>query len=71
MGISPDGGDPNCIGGTFGVAAGVVVVGAAGAGDVMGVAAAPGDAIGVAVPGDAIGVADAAGEALGVACAIT
>jgi len=40
--------------------AGVVVVGAAGAGEVAGVAA-----------GDVIGVADAAGDALGVACAIT
>ena len=36
------------------------MVGAAGAGEVAGVAA-----------GDAIGVADAAGDALGVACAIT
>jgi hypothetical protein len=49
----------------------VVVVGAAGAGDVIGVAAAPGDAAGVAAPGEAIGLADAAGDALGVACAIT
>ncbi len=70
----------------FVVVEGVVVVGAAGAGDVIGVAAgdveAPGDAIGVAAGevvalGDAIGVADAAGiadaagDALGVACAIT
>jgi hypothetical protein len=58
------------------VVVGVVVVGAAGAGDAIGVAAgaveAPGDAIGVAdAAGDAIGVADAAGDALGVACAIT
>lgn len=45
---------------------GVVVVGAAGAGDAIGVA--PGA---VEAPGDAIGVADAAGDAAGVACAIT
>ena len=84
MGICPDGGEPNCIGGMF---AGAVVVGAAGAGDVAGAApgeamgVAPGEAMGVAAgdaigvaAGDAIGVAlgaaDAAGEALGVACAI-
>jgi hypothetical protein len=42
------------------------VVGAAGAGDAIGVAAGELEA-----PGDAIGVADAAGDALGVACAIT
>lgn len=44
----------------------MVVVGAAGAGDAMGVAAGA-----VEAPGDAIGVADAAGDAAGVACAIT
>ena len=68
IGISPDGGEPNCIGGTF--AAGAVVAGAAG--EAIGVAGVPadGDAAGVA-PGDAIGVADAAadGDAAGVACA--
>src|SRR5579884_925075 len=57
IGISPDGGEPNCIGGTF--AAGAVVAGAAG--DAIGVAdaAADGDAIGVA---DAAADGDAAGE---------
>ena len=67
IGIVPDGGDPNCIGGAAVVVVGVVVVGAAGAGDAAGVAAAGA----VDAPGDAIGVADAAGDAPGVACAIT
>jgi len=65
IGISPDGGEPNCIGGTLG-AAGAVVAGAAG--EAIGVADPDGDAIGVAAPeGDAIGVADPDGEAIGVA----
>jgi len=63
MGICPEGGDPNCIGGIF--AAGAAVVGAAGAGDEAGVA--EGDAMGVA----GIAEGDAAGDAPGVACAIT
>ena len=58
IGISPEGGAPNCIGGTF--AAGAVVAGAAG--DAIGVA--PGDGMAVAV-----GDAAADGDASGVACA--
>lgn len=82
IGISPDGGEPNCIGGTLG-AAGAVVAGAAG--EAIGVAAPDGDAIGVAdapADGDAAGIADAAadgdaagvaadGDGAGVACATT
>lgn len=62
IGICPDGGEPNCIGGT---AAGAGA-GGAGAGDAAGVAAGAGEPAGVAA-----GAADAAGDALGVACAIT
>lgn len=63
IGISPDGGEPNSIGGA---AAGAVVAGAAG--EAIGVAAGAPLA---GAAGDAIGVADAAadGDAAGVACA--
>ena len=56
IGISPDGGEPNCIGGMF--AAGAVVAGAAGEGI--------GDAAGIA---DADAAGD--GDAAGVVCAIS
>lgn len=49
IGICPDGGDPNCIGGAAGAGA---VAGGAGAGDAAGVAAGAADAV-----GDAYGVA--------------
>jgi hypothetical protein len=68
IGISPDGGEPNCIGGIFaGVVGAVPPAGAAGAIDAIGVAVpADGDAMGVAA-----GAVDAMGDAEGVACAIT
>lgn len=69
--MTPDGGDPNCIGGTLAAGAGAgEAAGAAGAaGDAAGAA---GDAAGAAdAPGDGIGdvLVDGAGDPAGVACA--
>ena len=75
IGISPDGGEPNCIGGIDADEGAAPPEGAAGA--AAGVAVPPdGEAIGVAAGADdasgaAAGAVDAIGDAAGVAWAIT